>query len=175
MVEIALDNERRIRNEVDSDGVGDSDTAEGGDFLADTCADAEGGGGVTEEVGGLEVGEEEGEDVDLAVPIAGGPEVAELGVESFVELAVDVGGVGGVSWSDSDAGGGCGGGGGGGVEREEEEEGEGEEERECEVAEDDGGGGGGSLHLVADWLFFGGGGGERGSWEEVVEEKRRGK
>lgn len=38
--------------------------------------------------------------MDLAGPVAGGPEFAELGVEGFVELALDVGVVGGVAGSD---------------------------------------------------------------------------
>ncbi|KAK9108345.1 hypothetical protein Syun_024356 [Stephania yunnanensis] len=132
-VEVALEDQRRVGDEVDADGVEDADAVQGLDFLADAGADAEGLGAVGEEVGALEAGEEEGEDGDLALPVAGGPDAPELGVEGFVELAVDVGVVGGVSGADAEAG-------GGGVVvvvvvvAEEEEEGE-----EDEGGEEDGG------------------------------------
>lgn len=108
------------------------------------------------------MGEESGEDIDFTVPVTCSPEVAEFGVECFVELFLDVGFVGGVSWSDADAwsGGGCGGG-GGGYEGEEEEEREGEEEEEGEVAEEDGGEEGGcwwclvvEFHVCMVFFFF---------------------
>lgn len=52
-----------------------------------------------EEVVGLELLEEFGENWDLAVPVAGCPYFAEFWVESFVELALYVGFVGCVTGS----------------------------------------------------------------------------
>lgn len=45
------------------------------------------------------------EDLDFAVPVAGDPDFAELGVEGLVELALEVGLVGVVAGADSDVGG----------------------------------------------------------------------
>lgn len=143
-VEVALEDERRGRREVDPDGVRHADEPERGDLLAQARADAERAGGVGEEVGGLEAGEDGGEGGDLAVPVAGGPDAAEARGERLGELVLEVvvvGAVGGGSpphpdvwgerdgWEEERGGGGWGGGGGVGVE-EEEEEGEDQEEEE---------------------------------------------
>lgn len=104
-VEVTSHHKRRPGDEVDAEGVGDSDAAEGGDLLADAGAEAEGLGGIGEEAAAREAGEEGGEDADLAVPVAGGPDLAELGVEGFVKLVVDVGFIGGVAASDAEIGG----------------------------------------------------------------------
>lgn len=45
--------------------------------------------------------EETRENLDLTVPITGGPKMAEFRVEGFVELFFDVSVVGGVSGSDA--------------------------------------------------------------------------
>lgn len=54
--------------------------------MAEARADAESTGGVGEEVAGSKAGEDLGEDDELAVPVACCPEVAEAGIEGFVEL-----------------------------------------------------------------------------------------
>lgn len=100
VMEVPPHNQRRGWHEVHADGVGHPDPPEGLHLLAHSGADAEGGGGVGEQVLTVEIAEEGGEDPDLAVPVAGGPDLAELGVEGFVELVVDVGVVGGVAGSD---------------------------------------------------------------------------
>lgn len=101
-VKVAPNNEGRVGDQVDAQGVGDSDAFESLDLLADPSPDAEGFGGVGEQALVAQIGEEAGEDVDLSVPVAGGPYLTEIRVEGFVELALDVGVVGGVAGSDSD-------------------------------------------------------------------------
>lgn len=71
-----------------------------------------------------------GEDTDFSVPISRGPYLSEFRVEGLVELALDVGLVGGEPGSDTEVGGGeavvrC-------LKREKCEEGKGEEEGEGE-------------------------------------------
>ncbi|MED6168283.1 hypothetical protein PIB30_010341 [Stylosanthes scabra] len=145
-MEITFYNEGRVRNKVDPEGVRHSHAPQGLHLLSDAGADAEGLGGVVEKLFLLELLEEAREDWDLAVPIARGPYLAELGVEGLVELVLYVGVVGGVAGSDFDAGngGGCVEGGGRrlaglwlGEEVEEEEEGDGEEEGDEEAPEDE--------------------------------------
>ena len=141
VVEVTFDNEGRVRDEVDSYGVGDPHAPQRLHLLPHARADAERLGFVVEEVLLLEFLEEAREDGDLAVPVAGGPYFSEPWVEGLVELALYVGLVGGVTGSDSEVfGGGCCGGGrrvGLCGEEVEEEEREGEEEGDEEAPEDE--------------------------------------
>lgn len=106
-------------------------------LLPHSCTDAQRLGRVFEKLFiNLKVFEEAREDGDLAVPVAGCPYFSEFWVKGLVQLALNVGFVGGVPWSDSEVFG-Cdmmlllllllw-------VEEVEEEEGEGEEEGDEET------------------------------------------
>lgn len=94
VVEVAPNNEGRVRNQVNTDRVGYSDSSKSLNLLADPGSDAESFGGVGEEMFFPQVGEEAGEDINLSVPVTGGPYLAEFGVKGLVELALDVGVVG---------------------------------------------------------------------------------
>ena len=170
-VEVAPDDERRGRGEVDADGVADADEAERRDLLAEARADAERAGGVGEELPPAVVAEERGEGpgegVHLAVPVAGGPDAAEARVERLVELVAEVVLVGaepraahadvrrgrGRGVRDGERDGRRWRGGGVGVEEEEGEEGDEEEEE-----------GAGEVEVEAG---LGVGGGRRGSARRV--------
>lgn len=89
-VEVAAHDQRRRGGEVHADGAGDAEAAQGGDLLAEARADAERRGGVGEQALGGELGEEAGEDADLALPVAGRPHAAEAGVQRLVQLQLDV-------------------------------------------------------------------------------------
>lgn len=104
-MKIALHHERRVRHQINPDGVGDPDPFQGRHLLPHPGSDAERFRPVGEELPLLQALEELGEDLDLPIPIAGGPYLAELRVEGLVELALEVGVVGGVSGSDLEIGG----------------------------------------------------------------------
>ena len=101
VVKVTLNDKRRVWNEVHSNGVTNADSPQRLHLLAHARAYAECLGRVIEKFFILKVLEEARENRDFAVPVAGCPYFSEARVEGLVELALDVGVVGGVTGSDS--------------------------------------------------------------------------
>ena len=130
-MEVTLQHQWRVRHQIDPHRVTHSDSPQRFHLLSDSGSDAKRLRLGEQKVSLLQISEKLRENQDFSVPISGNPYFSEFGVEGLVELALDVGIVGGVARADLDAAGEFGGGPlMGCLDSEKKEDSQGEGERE---------------------------------------------